>query len=370
MGADRPLTRFGTGDAVVLKTVKPVGFAKLEPLWDESMARQARERSELSQWRLDGPIDASAHARMMAHPAFAEAANRLVINMLALRRPGPGGEGMFRDAGHYVAGMLAIYLHASGGLTMQRLRAYCASTKFLSPGRARAMLIYMQYLGFVELLPTPRRGASARYLPTARFVTSWRHHLRLALEAAAVIAPGILDLLDRFDQVAIFERFATLHCEALMQAATVASNHAVGLERIFLNRLAGADILNHLIGSPEAAERDAGALRSFPPGLPVLLSAAGLARICRVSRLHVSRMLDDAEAAGMIVRGADGTIVLGAAAIPEFRMHYASQLLCLLDAAAGTVAGIDAISRVAPPASVIGVAQAGRGSSDRQGAEL
>lgn len=303
------------------------------------MVRQGNGQSEqdLGQWRLDGPISDTSRARLLAHPAFADSANQLVINMLSLRQPGPVAAGMFRDAGHYVAGMLAIYLHASGGLTMQRLRAFCASTSYLSPGRARAMLIHMQYLGFVELLPTPRRGQSARYLPTARFQTSWRHHLRLALEAAMLIAPDIHDLLDRFDEASIFERFATLHCEALMQAAAIDSNHPVEVERIFLHRLAGSFILCWLIGSDDIEGQRAG-ISTFPPGKPVFLSAAGLARSCRVSRLHVSRMLDDAEAAGLIARGADGAITLLEPATTELIRHYASQLLCLLGAAAGTMA--------------------------------
>jgi hypothetical protein len=289
----------------------------------------------LAAWRLEGPLTPADRTRIVNHPVFARAAYRLAENMLSLRHHSRALNGMFKDAGHYVAAMMAIHLHASGGLTMKRLRDFCASSGYLSPGRARALLIYMQYLRYVDILPI-RRDQMAQYMPTQQFIEAWRLHLRLALEAAALIEPGIHRLLARFDDNRLFDAFAGFHCQALIAAVTDDTNRALTLERIFLHRLGGHYVLHALIlGGVDRAPIEHSA---FPPSLPNRLSVAALSRAFGVSRLHISRVLDDAEAAGLLARLGDGSLHFREEAREELVTNYASQLVCLLAAAAAAMA--------------------------------
>jgi len=47
--------------------------------------------------------------------------------------------------------------------------------------RARALLLYLRYLRYVEPAPTPR-GQPVRYVPTTSFVTAWRKAWPYAVE--------------------------------------------------------------------------------------------------------------------------------------------------------------------------------------------
>jgi hypothetical protein len=103
-------------------------------------------------WDIDGALAQERSADLMDNPRFADAVRALASNMMAAGAGDKKLDGIFKDAGRYVAAMLAIHLHTSGGLTLPRLKELCKAFGFLSPGRARAMLIYLQYLGYVELI--------------------------------------------------------------------------------------------------------------------------------------------------------------------------------------------------------------------------
>jgi hypothetical protein len=73
------------------------------------------------------------------------------------------------------------------------------------------------------------------------------------------------------------------------------------MHRVFLNRHAGMQIVHSLMTQQDDGE--------FPPrGCPPL-SLVDLSRKLRVSRPHVKRTLDAAEAEGFIVRNDDGSMI-------------------------------------------------------------
>src|ERR1700744_3813316 len=90
----------------------------------------------LESWVADARVPDSLRARMIAHPAYPAAARALAANMMAAGDADKALDGIFKDAGRYLAAVLAIYLHVSGGLTLPRLKEICPATGFLSPGRA------------------------------------------------------------------------------------------------------------------------------------------------------------------------------------------------------------------------------------------
>lgn len=287
------------------------------------------ETTDLSIWERDGAFSPDALHRLKVDPRFPDAARALAANMLAAAAADRALDGIFKDAGRYLVALLAISMHVSGGgLTLPRLKAMGAATGFLSPGRARAVLIYLRYLGYVELFPARRRGEPARYLPTRRFQVAWRAHMRAALRAACLIESSAELVLERLERTDVFDAFARHQCQGIMESARGADQH-MDFVRIFLQRHAGIQIAWTLIGAGREGE--------FPPREPLQISLAAMARRFSVSRTHVRRLLDDAERSGLFRGNDDGTIVFEPAGRAQIELVYATQLVLLLAAAAKTL---------------------------------
>lgn len=288
------------------------------------------QNSDLSAWRVyEGETDLHA-PRVRAHPRFAEAARALAANSLLAGDGDKALAGIFKDAGRYVAAMWAMYLHVSGGLTLPRLKEICASSGFLSPGRARAMLFYMRYLGYIVPLPERKRGEPQRYIPTASFRESWREHYRAVLEAACIAEPAARLVADRLDDDNVLDCISQFQAEGLLSLSRAhAGDRENTLVRIFMHRLAGNQILFTLItNGPET---------SFPPNGPISFSIAAASQRFGVSRIHIRRMLNDAVREGFMAQANDGVVELTAKAREELQASYAMQLAQLLASAAASV---------------------------------
>jgi hypothetical protein len=286
------------------------------------------ENSDLSTWRVDeGETDLHA-PRVRAHPLFAKAARTLASNSLAAGDSGKALAGIMKDAGRYVAAMWAIYLHVSGGLTLPRLKEICVSSGFLSPGRARAMLLYMRYLGYVVPTSDRVRGEPQRYIPTAEFRESWRDHLRLAMQAACIIEPAAQAVLDHINGEEVFERIAQFQAEGLLSLSRARDRETTHI-RVFMHRHAGIQIMSTLLTAPGEA---------FPPEGPISFSIAAAAQRFRVSRIHIRRMLNDAVREGFFSQANDGVVVMTDKAREELRTSYSMQFAQLLASAAAVLA--------------------------------
>jgi hypothetical protein len=282
----------------------------------------------LESWVAGARIPESLYTRMIAHPAYPAAARALAANMMAAGDSDKALDGIFKDAGRYLAAMLAMYLHVSGGLTLPRLKEICAATGFLSPGRARALLIYMRYLGYVVPVSGRARGEPARYRPTESFVASWRKQVHAALAAAQLVDADVGLLLARLDEEAVLESFVRIQGEGLLASAQGADQNMAVL-RIFVHRHAGTQVIWSMLLADD---------ETFPPAKPIALSVSTLARRFDVSRIHLRRMLDNAKREGLLTLNEDGTVIL----LPPLRAMldalYATQLVRLLSAAAQTLA--------------------------------
>jgi hypothetical protein len=276
-------------------------------------------------WDRDDLASPESLARMKALPGFAEAARRLNANMLHAYTSDRGVQGIFKDAGRYVAAMLAIYLDVNGGLTLPRLKALGAAFGMISPGRARALLLYLRYLRYVEPVPTPS-GQPARYAPTQAFITAWRRHMVAALEAAAVAEPALEPFMNRLCAPDALDVVTRIQSEGL-RAATEAHGAMTDLTiyQVFVQRHAGSQVLWRLICGSEG--------QAFPPLRTPAVPAAEMARLFSVSRIHVRRMLDDAERRGFLSRDADGSLRFSPDAREEVENHFAVQLSSLVRAA-------------------------------------
>jgi hypothetical protein len=286
------------------------------------------DTASLLSWAADKTGLDESYARLAAHPDFDRAARALAANMLEAAARNDALDGIFKDAGRYVAALWALYAHVTGGLTLPRLKEICTASRLVSPGRARALLLYLRYLGYVESAGR-NQSRLACYTPTASFIVAWTSHLRAALEAARTIEPAVDLVLRRLDDSAVLETFARFQGEELLAGAQ--NNLAMDSPyvRIFMNRHAGSQVIMLLAtGGNDGA---------FPPPGGIAFSTAAVAKRFRVSRIHIKRMIDQAERERFLKRQGEGAVVLDESARATIRTMYAMQLVQLLSQSARTL---------------------------------
>ena len=279
-------------------------------------------------WDTGAEIGAESFAKLRADPRYPKAVRTFASNMLAAGDADRLLDGILKDAGRNVAALCAVHLHLTGGLTLPRLKALCTSFGLVSPGRARALLLYLRYLGFVERSTMHKKGAPALYVPTKRFLDTWRNHQRAVLSAVQVLEPAVALLLDRFDEPGVFETFSRKLCEAFLDAAQQ-SDLDTPYFRVFMHRNAGIQIMHALI----AADVD----DSFPPARPIAFSLSATARRFRGSRIHVRRLIDAAEQEGLLHFSNGGAIVFQEQGRKAIDAVFAMQMIRFLMVAARTM---------------------------------
>jgi hypothetical protein len=265
---------------------------------------------------------------------FPRAARALAVNMLAMNDADATLGSVFTDAGRYITAMLVGYLHGSGGMTLPRLKDACASSGFLSPGRARTLLQFLRHIGYIELVlqdGRARAGTPETYRATPRFFTAWRAHARAALLAAAIAEPAIAGLADRLDEPGVFETFLQVQAARLHEGAGTV-DQSVPIIRIFLQRYAGTQMLWTLI--------EAGEDSVFPSAKAIPVSLGAASRRFGVSHIHIRRLLNDAKAEGLLLYEAKGTVTLEENARIAVRYFYAAQLVELIASAHATLAAL------------------------------
>lgn len=282
---------------------------------------------DLAAWGARGATADDRYARLRASPHYPEAARAFADAMLAQAERDRLLDGVLKDAGRNVAAKCLAYLHVTGGLTLPRLKALCASTGLVSPGRARMLLLYLQHLGYATPAPGRERKAPTRYDPTPRFLATWRRQMQATLESAAVIEPAVSTVLARLDAPGVFESYVHHISEAYLEGLKDI-NPEDPFFRTFMHRYAGTQIVHGLV----VAASDA-----FPPRDPIAFHLTETAKRFSVSRLHVRRMMDAAQRSGLL-RRTDGALVLTAAGRAAIDHIYATQLIVFLVAAARTAA--------------------------------
>ena len=276
----------------------------------------------LDTWR-DTEADVfGAAGRVTAHPRFATAARALAANMLGLAADDPVLGSIFLDAGRYVVAMWAFALHDDGGLTLPHLKAICARSGLLSPGRARALLQFLEHVGYLQRRAGGARGADI-YTSTQMFLDAWDRQLLAALDAARLVAPDIALFLDP-TQTALRHAFGRIHAHSMLSAMQ-SEAEVLSFLRVFLHPYAGNHISWTLIVS-DALE--------FPPRRAGPVSISGLSRACGASRIQVARIFHEAAEEGLADLSPDGFVTFHAPAREQLGFFYAIQLVQILAAAA------------------------------------
>lgn len=243
-------------------------------------------------------LSPEALGAVMADPRFSEAARALYRGKLKTAEDKVMA-GLFRDVGHYVVALWAFSLWRDGPITLPRLTAACAQSRLMSPGRTRALMGYLQHVGYLSLV-SPRSGrAAAAYAPTPRFIDAWGRHMRSGLEAAALLEPAADDLLARMDAPetgpALALAFAQIQGEIILAGLShvdAAVLHDLPFMRIFNHRLGGGRVLSFLLAHDEG---------DAPIGTaPVAFIPDQVMRSAGISRLQARRLFDDAVSEGLL----------------------------------------------------------------------
>lgn len=274
--------------------------------------------------------------RLRRRSQYSAAAQRLAANLLRDADEDPSLDAMLRDAGHNIAALSAIYLHASGEVTLARLKTFIAGFGLVSPGRAHSLLNHMRHLNYLELdlaAPGVRR---APYRVTPRFLASYARHEASLLEAVSLLEPAVGLLLENLAEPRVMEALVVAQGDAFVAGSTQTRPFAA-FYHAFLHRLAGIQILHGLVAQAPA----------FPPAGNIPFSAAATARRFKVSRVHVSRILRDAEAQGFVALE-PGSLRFTDAGLEALDWLYASRL-CLNLACAARV--LKANPELHPPAA-------------------
>jgi hypothetical protein len=259
----------------------------------------AYEPQSFEPWRTPpGGLGETQYQALLAHPRFAAAGRQLSRSMLDLATRDVALDGIVKDIGRFVATGLAVYLDATGGLTLVRLKELCARSGIASPGRARAILLYLRFLKYVA--PVEDGGRAMRFVPTPALIAAYQTILRTGIDAAAVIEPGLERLSNRLGDPQVMAHYTRIVGEIGLFLGDKGSTDNA-LWRIFLNRHAGSQILHALMLAGEDRAH-------YPPKGEIEFSLSALARDLRVSRPHVARLLRAAEAEGLIALHGDNRL--------------------------------------------------------------
>jgi hypothetical protein len=284
----------------------------------------ALETATLDTWiNQRGQID-DVLATFLADPRLPEATRVFAMNMQELARADAALDAIFKDIGRYIVTMCTLYLHFRGGATLPRLKAMLAIRFYVSPGRARALLHFLCHLGFVTELPPPTRRDPVRYMPTDRFMTAWRSHISVALEATRIVEPSVAPVLGRLHEPDVFAAFCRHHTE--YGFGEIREGHKeLAFTRVFLHRFAGTQILWHLLSAQGAEEAP------LMGAIPV--SVSDIMERHRVSRMHVKRLLDAGVREGFLRYGNNHGVVLEDVGRATARFVHATQFFVFTVAA-------------------------------------
>lgn len=231
------------------------------------------------------------------------------------------------DNARQAAGIWALYLHASGGLTPSRLAALWEVSGRNGRARAHAMIAYMRFLGYVEPDDASEDGRERRYRPTERMRGAFQRYFVEQLEIGETLVPAVRETITRMDDPAVFDVFMRVLGEGLIIAALLhrLSRGGPSLD-VFSKRRSGMVILWALmLSAPDGEE--------WPTRETFPIVIADLARRCGVSRTHVQRALREAEAAGMVALEGEGRIRIRGALRMEVNTFTALTLIAMNGAA-------------------------------------
>lgn len=257
-------------------------------------------------------------ATLRALPGYADACRQLNRQAQALAKKDTVFHANFRDIGRMVLGTLALYLHATGGLTHRRLCELSNEGGVLSSGRASAILLRLRMIGYVKPSDQRSDGSARLYVPTEKMIEAYASRTALELAALVKIEPEMAAFMafwERDRNAALFALYSQFG-ERLIYAAVNAREDLKPFET-FITRDAGMLMFYAILDS---ADRGG----DFPNAAPFDISLADMSRRFGVSRTHVMRFFRDAEKAGFLARDAQGNLTVATAELCRSFSEYSA----------------------------------------------
>jgi AraC-like DNA-binding protein len=264
-------------------------------------------------------------AALWAQPGCADACRALIRQAQGLTKKDSVFHANFRDIGRMVLGTLALYLHATGGLTHRRLCELSSEGGVLSSGRASAILLRLRMIGYVKPSDQRSDGSARLYVPTEKMIGAYAARTQLELDALAKVEPDMAPFMAFWERDRHAALFALYHQigERLTYATNNTRQDLKPFEALIM-RDAGMLMFYAVL---ESADRGG----AFPQVGPFAISLADMSRRFGVSRTHVLRFFRDAEKAGYLARDAkDNLTVVTSALCKAFADYYATIQIALM----------------------------------------
>jgi hypothetical protein len=218
------------------------------------------------------------------------------------------------DSARMNMGFFALYLDASGGLTLARIQALMADLGFSSRGRAAAFLIRLRMLGFVEVAAVQPDRRARVYLPTQKLRSIILTQLRTGFSALSLIEPEAAALPAIVEQPAVFQRLMRDIGGGFIKSVKVSPAPPL-LQTFTRYNLGMMIVFTLLLSAPDG---------SFPPVGPIPVSVAGMARRYGLSRSHVQRLFRAGEKGGFFSHDPNaGTVTLHPTLFDSIEQFYA-----------------------------------------------
>jgi hypothetical protein len=267
-------------------------------------------------------------ADLRAHPAMLAAADAVArANGEALGAMDPETRWLTADLGRSSLCATLLMLDAVGGATGVGLIMTAAAYNICSRGRVLSFLHYAQARRRITIPAGHEPWTQRRLVVSEDFEAPFRRMTQMRMRAMSLIAPELAQAADRLDEPGAHQRLLAAAAMMLNAEPALFAGPPTPIT-LFMQRDGGMDILRDLTAS-QAPDRS-----RFLEAAP--LSRLGLARRNNVSRTQVTRVLDEAQAAGLLTATKD-RVVFSQALSDDAERHLAfivqsSRLAC---AAAG-----------------------------------
>ena len=245
-------------------------------------------------------IDAATIADLRRHPRFPDALRAIAALGVELYQGNRLLNAVFNDRGRLFLGMFALYLHFTrraedpgSGLTAARLQSLFVETGLGGAGRTKALIALMRWGGYLEEAPaSPDRRIKALQ-PTQKMLAMHRERWRRVLGAAGLVRPEAAEGYARFDEPGFLRAYTIALASEVVGGFRILEQ---GPElKLLADRNAGFTIMFSVALAAPPGD-------GMPPTGIIPVSASALARRFHVSRSHVTTLLRDAQAAGLLKR--------------------------------------------------------------------
>jgi len=249
-------------------------------------------------------LDRQELGRTIALPGFPAYLRSAVAIWRAQDSVDPALSSSLRDLGRFASGVWSLYLDATpGGITLIRLGVLLGEAGISGPGRARSILIFLRFIGFIESTENVGDKRAKRYRVTDRMMAAFHERYRRELDAGSSLDPVVAAGHEALDRPEFFRALVAAMGELSLAALQTYAPRDASLD-VISHQYAGMTVVGELIGSCDAPGGP------FPPVGPTSISMAGIAKACGISRTQVRRILKAGANEGSFELSGEGEVNL------------------------------------------------------------